>query len=92
MRRALDLYLEGRAGSDSYFFARDYGQDTISDSANSSGDILYLGPDIVPSDIRVTRSGGSTLYDATLSILGTGSSIAAVLFFPVFGLIGRNGE
>ncbi|MBU1052985.1 MAG: hypothetical protein KKC46_04045 [Proteobacteria bacterium] len=63
-------FLDGSTGNDTYIFNRGSGQDTISDTDTTSGNIdtVIFGVDISPSDIKVERYGSK---DIKLSIIGT---------------------
>lgn len=51
-------HLVGGSGSDTYYFSRDWGQDTItfSDTSESNGDRIKFSADIDPNDILLTRN------------------------------------
>jgi serralysin len=48
--------LQGEGGNDTYHFSRGDGQDVILDTSGQ-GDVIEFGPGILPSDLRLARSG-----------------------------------
>ncbi|MCS6920615.1 MAG: hypothetical protein NZM07_01610 [Elioraea sp.] len=56
-----DDYLAGGSGNDLYLYARGDGRDEIWDRDETPGnvDVVRFQPGILPSDVRVTRAGGT---------------------------------
>lgn len=71
--------LSGGAGNDVYHFARGYGQDVINNYDNWSGrhDVLEFSAGILPSDIRVVRTG----QDLILKLRDSDDQISVTNFF-----------
>jgi len=74
--------LKGGEGNDTYIFEKGYGQDTIYDYDNTTGnvDILKMGEGILPSDITLNRSG----KNLELSINGTTDKVTLQYYFDSY--------
>jgi len=72
-------YLQGDTGSDVYLFGRGSGQDTIwnYDESVSKIDAIQFSSDVLPSDVRVSRSGDNLV----LSIDGTTDQLTVGYYF-----------
>jgi len=72
-------YLQGDVGSDTYLFGRGSGQDTIWNYDESVGkiDAIRFSSDVLPSDVRVSRSGDNLV----LSIDGTSDQLTVGYYF-----------
>ncbi|WP_162551116.1 calcium-binding protein [Paenibacillus tepidiphilus] len=70
-------------GNDTYLFGRGYGQDTITDYDGTVGnaDIIKFAADVLPSEVKVRRSGSSL----ELSINGTSDKLTVSSFFESSG-------
>lgn len=81
MGGAGDDVLDGRTGADTYVFGLGYGNDVIDEGIDFATDFadnrIQLSPDILPSDIVLSRTGPK-LDDLTLQIAGTEDSITVV--------------
>jgi Ca2+-binding RTX toxin-like protein len=80
--------LSGGAGDDTYLFGRGYGQDTITNFDTGFGrrDVIQLLPDVLPSDIVVTRGVDPSRTelgqaDLILTIAGTQDQVTVRGFF-----------
>ncbi|WP_137924497.1 calcium-binding protein [Cupriavidus sp. 2SB] len=73
--------LNGGAGSDTYLFGRNSGNDTISESADSTAntDIVKFDADILPTDIVLKRDGVTD--DLLISIAGSSSTLRITNYF-----------
>ncbi len=71
--------LQGGDGNDVYLFARGDGQDTITDSDATAGnvDTLRFAADVLPADVLATRSGNNL----TLRISGTTDRLVITDYF-----------
>lgn len=71
--------LAGGAGNDTYRFSRGHGQDTITDSDASAGNVdrVLFAADIVPSQVQASRSGNNLV----LAIAGTADRITVTNYF-----------
>ncbi len=65
-------------GADTFMFGRGYDQDVISNhNVGANQDVVLLGNDILPSDIRLTKEGDNLV----LSIIGTTDTLTIVDWF-----------
>ena len=71
--------LDGSMGNDTYIFALGYGQDTISDTDTTTGNIdkILFQDGISPANVIATRSG----YDLVLSVAGTSDKLTVSNYF-----------
>ncbi|MGH8603751.1 MAG: calcium-binding protein, partial [Gammaproteobacteria bacterium] len=71
--------MDGGAGSDAYVFHRGYGRDTVSDwdASGSDIDVVQFGPDIAPSDVRITRDA----YHLYFEVDGTSDRLTLLNYF-----------
>ena len=55
--------LQGGAGNDTYRFGVGYGQDTVTDSDSTAGNVdrIYVLDDVLPADVTLSRSGNNLL-------------------------------
>ena len=71
--------MQGGAGNDTYRFGRGYGQDTVTDSDTTPGNVdkVYVLADVLPSDVTLSRSGNNLL----LRINGTIDKLTLANYF-----------
>ncbi|AOY98750.1 hypothetical protein BKK81_05235 [Cupriavidus sp. USMAHM13] len=76
-----DDWLDGRGGSDTYLFGRRSGNDTISESWDSSPnkDVVRFDADVRPGDVTIRRDG--TGDDLLLTLSGSGNTLRIRNYF-----------
>jgi Ca2+-binding RTX toxin-like protein len=77
--------LTGGAGNDIYIYARGNGNDTISELGTSSGNDTLILSNLLPSSVRLLRSGNDVTLVILESSLGAGDGGSIVLISELSG-------